>query len=176
MTCDKKITYGGQAVIEGVMMAGPKGKAIAVRNEDGQIVVKRDASTPWTKRCKVFGLPILRGAVSFAYSLCSGVKDLTWAAAQAGETEEDRLTTKDMVSAVLGALVLAIVVFVALPVFVGTYVHPYVGDFGRSLVEGVIRLVLFLGYLLLSAACRISSVCSLTMGRSTKPSMLTKRE
>ena len=66
MTCDKKPSYGGQAVIEGVMMAGPKGKAIAVRNEDGQIIVKQDAGTPWTKRYKAFGLrsvlPILCAA------------------------------------------------------------------------------------------------------------------
>jgi len=148
MGCTTKPSYGGQAVIEGVMMAGPKGKAIAVRNEDGQIIIKQEQTQPWTKRHKILGLPLIRGAVSFVYSLCSGVKDLTWAASQAGETEDEQLTTRDMVGAILGALVLAVGLFVALPVFAGTFLHPYVGDFGRSLVEGVLRLILFLGYIL----------------------------
>ncbi|MDO4732983.1 MAG: DUF1385 domain-containing protein, partial [Bacillota bacterium] len=148
MGCSKKPSYGGQAVIEGVMMSGPKGKAIAVRNEDGKIIIKQEQTQPWTKRHKILGLPLIRGAVSFAYSLVSGVKDLTWAAAQAGETEEEQLSTKDMLGAILGAMVLAVGLFVALPVFVGTFLHPYVGDFGRSAVEGLLRIILFLGYIL----------------------------
>ena len=142
----EKCTYGGQAVIEGVMMAGPKGKAIAVRNEDGNIVYKVDSQLPLSKRYKVFKLPIIRGVGSFATAMVSGIKDLTWSAAQAGETEDDKLTTADIVWAVLIALVFSVAIFIAIPVFASTWLHPYVGDFGRSLIEGILRAGLFIGY------------------------------
>jgi|GEM_PF-25510 len=143
-----KATYGGQAVIEGVMMAGPKGKAIAVRNEDGEIVYKIEDKPRLSEKHPQLKLPVLRGVASFVMSMISGVKDLTWSAAQAGETEDDKLSAWDIVVAVAGAFIFAVLFFVALPVFVGTYVHPYVGDFGRSLTEGILRLALFLGYVL----------------------------
>lgn len=72
-----KPSYGGQAVIEGVMMAGPKGKAIAVRNEDNEIVYKIENKLPITQRHPAFKAPLLRGLAAFCDSLISGVKDLT---------------------------------------------------------------------------------------------------
>ncbi len=143
-----KAMYGGQAVIEGVMMAGPKGKAIAVRNEDGEIVYKIEDKPRLSEKNPKLKWPIIRGIAGFAASMVSGVKDLTWSAAQAGETEDDKLNAWDIVVAVGGAFVFAILFFVALPVFAGTFVRPYVGDFGRSLTEGLLRLILFLGYVI----------------------------
>lgn len=144
-----KPSYGGQAVIEGVMMAGPKGKAIAVRNEDGNIVYKIESKLPLSKRYPAFKAPILRGLASFCDSMVSGIKDLTWSAAQAGETEEEKLSTWDIVLAILAAFVFAIVIFVAVPVFAATWLHPYIGDFGRSLTEGILRAGFFIGYIAL---------------------------
>ena len=143
-----KPSYGGQAVIEGVMMAGPKGKAIAVRNEDNEIIYKIDEKLPFIKRHSKLNIPILRGVVSFVSSMASGMKDLTWAASQAGDTEDEKLTPMDIIIAVVASLVFVVLFFVALPVFAGTFIHPYVGDFGRSLFEGGLRLLLFLGYVI----------------------------
>lgn len=144
-----KPSYGGQAVIEGVMMAGPKGKAIAVRNEDGTIVYKIESRLPIGQRYPAFKLPLLRGIASFADSMISGIGDLTWSAAQTGEAEDEKLSTWQLIGTVLVSFIIAIAVFVAAPVFAATWLHPYVGDFGRSLIEGILRAGLFLGYVLL---------------------------
>ncbi len=144
-------SYGGQAVIEGVMMAGPKGKAIAVRNEDGKIVYKVEGRLSLGQKYPIFKLPLLRGIGSFASAMVSGIKDLTWSAAQAGESEDEKLTGKDIFFSILIALVFAVAIFIALPVLAGTWLHPYVGDFGRSLIEGIIRIGLFIGYIVIIA-------------------------
>ena len=134
--------------MEGVMMQGPRGKAIACRKDDGAIVYNiRELRSP-KENFPALGWPIVRGCVSFFFSLKSGVQDLTWSAAQQGESEEESLSTRDMVLAVALALALTLVFFVALPVWLGTWAHPYIGDFGRSLLEGVLRLTLFLSYVL----------------------------
>ncbi|MCL1905388.1 MAG: DUF1385 domain-containing protein [Clostridiales bacterium] len=144
-----KIYYGGQAVMEGVMMQGPQGKAIACRKEDDTIVYNIRELRPPKERFPVLGWPVVRGCASFFFSLKSGVQDLTWSAAQIGESEEETLSTREMVLAVLMAVALTLVFFVALPVWLGTWAHPYIGDFGRSLLEGALRLTLFLLYVLI---------------------------
>ncbi|MEG1997064.1 MAG: DUF1385 domain-containing protein, partial [Clostridiales bacterium] len=144
-----EIRYGGQAVIEGVMMAGPKGKAIACRNELGEIVFKIDQKKSLGERFPFLKLPILRGLVSFCSSMVTGIKDLTWSAAQVGESEDEQLGFGAIFLALISALLLCVVFFIALPVFVATWLHPYVGDFGRSLIEGVLRMSLFVGYVLM---------------------------
>ncbi len=143
------IYYGGQAVMEGVMMQGPKGKAIACRKEDGTIVYKISSRKSLKEKYKIAGWPIFRGFISFFYSMLSGMQDLTWSAAQAGESEEDKLSTKDIILAVALAMLLVSIFFIGLPVLLATYVHPYVGDFGRSLIEGLLRIAMFLGYVMI---------------------------
>lgn len=142
-------SYGGQAVIEGVMMAGPKGKAIAVRNEDGRLVYRIDEKPSFIKRHPAFRFPFLRGIVSFASSMVSGVQDLTWSAAQCGESEDDKLSTGGIIGAIVSAFIIAVVVFIAIPVFAASWLHPYVGDFGRSLIEGLLRVGIFIAYIVL---------------------------
>ena len=144
-----KIYYGGQAVMEGVMMQGPRGKAIACRKEDKSIVYNIAEVRPPKERYPILGWPVIRGFISFFFSLKSGVQDLTWSAAQIGESEEESLSTKDMVLAIAVALIVTMLFFVALPVWLGTLVYPYIGGFGRSLLEGILRLSLFLSYVLL---------------------------
>ena len=143
------IYYGGQAVLEGVMMQGPQGKAIACRKEDGAIAYNISELQPPKERYPILGRPVVRGCVSFFFSLKSGMQDLTWSAAQQGESEEDKLSARDIALAVAMALLLTLAFFVALPVWLGTWAHPYIGDFGRSLLEGILRLTLFLGYVLI---------------------------
>ncbi|MCL1974778.1 MAG: DUF1385 domain-containing protein [Firmicutes bacterium] len=143
-----KVYYGGQAVMEGVMMQGPHGKAIACRKEDGDIVYSIKELRLPKERFPILGWPVVRGFVSFFLSMKSGVQDLTWSAAQIGESEEESLSTWDMVLAMGLALLLTLVFFVALPVWLGTWARTYIGDFGRSLLEGLLRIALFLGYVL----------------------------
>jgi uncharacterized protein YqhQ len=146
-----ELNYGGQAVMEGVMMLGPEGKTIACRKADGEIVYKTSKKKPLRMRYKAFNVPVIRGFVSFCASLVDGIQDITWSAAQAGESEEEQLSLKDMIIAIFMALILAVLVFVAVPVFFTTFLYQndYIGNFGRSLVEGVLRVGLFLGYVII---------------------------
>ena len=138
--------FGGQALMEGVMMQGSQGYAMAARTPDGRIVYKTGRRRSLKTRWPILGLPLLRGVVSFAESMYVGFSSLTWSAFQAGEEEEEKLTWKEMAVAIISALALTIVFFVVLPVFAASFTLPYLGAFGRSLVEGVIRVALFLGY------------------------------
>ena len=69
MSKEKKIQVGGQAVIEGVMMRSPEFVSVAVRKEDGRILLKCDQFISWTKRLKILGLPLIRGGVTLIESI-----------------------------------------------------------------------------------------------------------
>ena len=145
----KPVYYGGQALIDGVMMQGPGGYAMAVRDAKGGIVYKTGQRKMLKQKYKFFGLPIIRGLVSFVESMAVGFGALSWSAVQAGESEEEKLTWKEIVLAVLIAVALSVVIFVAVPVFLASFALDYVGYFGRSFIEGLLRIGLFIGYVLL---------------------------
>ena len=67
-----KTSVGGQALIEGIMMRGPKGSAMAVRLPNGEIETKYKNVKPWRDKCKFFGVPLIRGIVGFVESLVTG--------------------------------------------------------------------------------------------------------
>ena len=160
----KKTSIGGQALIEGIMMRGPEMSAMAVRNPEGEIVLEKWATTAAFKG-KFFKLPIIRGIFNFIDSLRSGYKCLMRSAEIAGLEEEPSADGKSggigqvgmnilmVVSAVLGVL-LAVALFMWLPVQLyswGAKAVPALDGnrFLRSLCEGVLRIVIFLGYMLL---------------------------
>lgn len=138
--------FGGQALIEGVLMQGSQGYAMASRAADGRIVYKQGRRQALKQRIPILGLPLLRGVVSFCESMYVGFSSLSWSAFQAGEEEEEKLSWKEMAAAIVMALALTIVFFVILPVFAASFSVQYVGAFGRSLLEGLIRVALFLAY------------------------------
>lgn len=140
--------FGGQALIEGVMMQGSQGYAMAARAAGGRIVYKCGKRRSFKSRSKLFSLPLIRGVISFAESMYVGFSSLTWSAFQSGEEEEEQLSWKEMAFAIVTALLLTIVFFVILPVFAASFTLEYLGSFGRSLVEGLIRVALFLGYII----------------------------
>ncbi|HIU09948.1 MAG TPA: DUF1385 domain-containing protein [Candidatus Avidehalobacter gallistercoris] len=140
--------FGGQALIEGVMMQGSQGYAMAARAAGGRIVYKCGKRRSFKSRSKLFSLPLIRGVISFAESIYVGFSSLTWSAFQSGEEEEEQLSWKEMAFAIVTALLLTIVFFVILPVFAASFTLEYLGPFGRSLVEGLIRVALFLGYII----------------------------
>ena len=91
--CQKKTSIGGQALMEGIMMRGPKRSAMAVRNPEGEMVIE-EWDTKGTKRAKIFRLPIIRGVFGFADSMISGYKCLMRSAEIAGLEDMDSSSNK----------------------------------------------------------------------------------
>ena len=146
---NKPIYYGGQALMEGVMLQGGGAYSMAVRTADGKIVYKNGKRQTVMDKHKIWRLPILRGLASFCSSMYFGMSTLTWSAFWAGEDEEETLSMKEIVLAIVLALVFSIGLFVVLPVFLANFAWEYVGNFGRSLLEGCLRIGVFLLYVVL---------------------------
>lgn len=142
--------YGGQAVIEGVMMRGPGSRAIAVRRPDESIVINEKNLGSITKRFPILKLPFIRGVVMLFESLIMGIEALTYSAEQAmGEEEEEKLNKWEMFITIAISLGLAIVLFIVIPTTLTYYTAASIQDnFYRNIIEGIIRLVVFLGYII----------------------------
>jgi uncharacterized protein YqhQ len=139
---------GGQAVMEGVMMRGPRSWAVAVRTPEGEIeVVTHDAPT-WAERWSK--VPILRGIMGLGESMSLGFKALSWSADRQ-IPEEERISSKAMGVTMAIALAFFTAIFILIPAFVNKGIADYFGVKGIAfhLLEGAIRLAIFLGYLLL---------------------------
>ena len=164
----KHITsIGGQAVIEGVMMRGPKEIATAVRKSDGSIVIDKSPVSSVVLKYKLNKIPIVRGVVSFVESLVTGMKCLMFSADQMDiEDEEDYKPSKfekwlddkfgDRVKdiaiyfSVAAALVFSVFLFMLLPNALATVIKHFTENHVvLNLAEGVIRMAIFLGYLTL---------------------------
>lgn len=143
-----KFQYGGQAVIEGVMMRGPKEIAVAVRKSNGQIVVDEQSLPSWTKRFPLLKKPILRGFVALIEALVLGIKALSYSASQAADEEEEELSTKEIAFTIIVAFGLAILLFVVLPTWGAQYVGAGQHELWKNFIEGLIRIVVFLLYII----------------------------
>jgi uncharacterized protein YqhQ len=139
--------YGGQAVIEGVMMRGRNDWAIAVRRPDGSIHVETHEVRSISRRLRLLSKPGLRGILALGQTLSIGVRALTVSANQS-VPEEDQLTPRQIGLSMALAFVLFIAVFVVGP-FLGFRLlrHHVASSLTRALLEGVFRVALFLGYL-----------------------------
>jgi len=138
--------YGGQAVIEGVMMRGPDSRAVAVRRPDQTIVVDQKPVGSLTKRVPVLKWPMVRGVVVLVESLVLGIDALTYSANQAAG-EEEELTAKEIVVTISVALGLAVLLFAVLPTALAHLLNKVVpGSFVQNLIEGIFRIVIFLAY------------------------------
>jgi uncharacterized protein YqhQ len=137
---------GGQAVMEGVMMRGLNSWAVAVRNPEGEIELEVHDAPRWSERW--VHLPLVRGVVTLAESLNLGFKALAWSADRQ-LPEEERLSSRAMGWTMGIAMVFFLAVFLVLPAL-GTSA---LGDaldvegFDYHLLEGAIRMAIFLGYL-----------------------------
>ena len=144
---DKIITYGGQAVIEGVMMRGKNAFAIAMRAPDGNIVVHKE-SLAQIYRSRIAKLPFLRGTILLWDALGLGMKALTLSAnTQTGEDEQ--LEGPALYITLFTSLAIGIGLFVLLPATVGGLAEQYLGwnTISHNLLEGLMRLVLLVGYI-----------------------------
>ena len=159
---------GGQAVIEGVMMRGKKLYALAVRTPKKEIVVEKTPIKPAAEKCKILGWPIIRGVVAFVDSLVMGMKVTTKSATLAGlddiEYDQeskfekwlenkfgDKLADYLIYFSVAVSIILCIGIFMVLPTFLGGAVTKLLhGDATlRSVIEGVIKIIIFVGYMFL---------------------------
>ncbi|MDP2976885.1 MAG: DUF1385 domain-containing protein, partial [Anaerolineales bacterium] len=144
---NKLITYGGQAVIEGVMMRGRAAVAIAMRAPDGKIVTHTEGLNGiYTSRVAKF--PFLRGLVMLWDALGLGVRALTLSAnVQSGEDEK---LEGPVLYLTLGlTLLIAIGIFFLAPAGVGWLSEHFLhwNAWWSNLLEGVIRLLLLVGYI-----------------------------
>lgn len=165
-----KTSIGGQALIEGIMMRGPKGTAMALRLPDGTIETEVEEYVPWKNKCKLLGLPLIRGVVGFAESMVTGYKYLMKSADKTLTEEEkeedmskldkwlnDHMGEKMMmvvsaISAVLG-VALSFLIFMYLPTLLVDLFDDYILrsiDIAKyhPLFEGVLRIIIFISYMI----------------------------
>jgi uncharacterized protein YqhQ len=139
--------YGGQAVLEGVMMRGRDHWAVAVRRPEGDVYLEGHDIDSVAKRYRVLRWPGLRGVIALGQALSIGVKALTISANQSAE-EEEKLTPRQMAFSMTIALVIFIGVFVVLPAVVSNFAKGQIGSgIVLNVAEGIFRVLLFLGYL-----------------------------
>lgn len=160
---------GGQAVMEGIMMRNKDRYAVAVRQSDGSIVVDTQKYKGITGKCKLFQLPFIRGIFSFIDSLILGIKTLTFSAKffddEADYSDEpdkfeqwltdkfgDKAEKVIMGFTVVFSIMIAIGLFMVLPLFIADIMERYVSWVTPGhvpVIEGVVKMILFIAYLLL---------------------------
>lgn len=141
-------SVGGQAVIEGVMMRAPEAWAVAVRRPDGVIEARRNELPSATSRSNAAKLPLVRGVMVLIESLTLGFKALSWSAEKAGG-EGEEVTKSQVVWTMVLAVVLAIGLFIVVPVLSASFLSGYLDDsnFAFVVIDGLIRIGLVVGYI-----------------------------
>ncbi len=166
-----KTSVGGQALIEGIMMQGPKGAAVSVRTPDGSIDTEMVEFKHAKDKFKPLGWPLVRGVVAYIESMIFGYKCLMMSAEKSGledleESEEnmskldkwlnDHINKKVLgvltgIASVIGML-LAFLLFFYLPTIAVDFINKLSGDIlsnYRALFEGIIRMIIFVAYIAL---------------------------
>ncbi|MCG2768902.1 MAG: DUF1385 domain-containing protein [Anaerolineae bacterium] len=144
-----EFSYGGQAIIEGVMMRGSKSVAIAVRDPSGQIVVQREPLNAFIYQGPISKIPVLRGLTSLWDALVLGIRALMRSADVAlGEEEGVEFSGPVAWGTMALSLALGAGLFFLLPMFLVSLVDQYISSsLASSAIEGVIRILLFIGYI-----------------------------
>jgi uncharacterized protein YqhQ len=141
---------GGQAVLEGVMMRGVSTWAVGVRKPDGEIDVQSFPLVSWTKRHRVLRWPVIRGVVALVESLNIGFKALGLSANAQLPEDEKPISGGMWAGTIVVALLFAVGLFFVVPVGLTSLFKDQLGSaFLFWLVEGIVRTVIFLGYITL---------------------------
>lgn len=160
---------GGQAVIEGIMMRNKDKYAVAVRKPDKSIDVDIQECGGTAKKYKITKLPFIRGIFSFIDSMVIGIKTLTYSASffedEDEQEEEPGKFEKWLLNkfgekaekVVMGftvclSIVIAVALFMILPLFIADVIEKYVPGVTQShvpVIEGIVKIIIFIGYLLL---------------------------
>lgn len=150
----KPFNYGGQAVIEGVMMRGRKHMAVAVRNPKGDIVLHTEPLNPRIYSSFINKVPFLRGFTLLWDALVLGMRTLMYSAQVAIEDEEDENAADFSGPMAWGtvafSLILVVAVFFVSPLLLIKLIEWLVGSIpilAQHIIEGVVRLALFIGYI-----------------------------
>ncbi len=164
----KKTTIGGQALLEGLLMIGPEYRATAIRKSDGEIVVDKKPQKPKGKLSKI---PVVRGAVNLFSQMVIGVKALMYSAEfvdledgekpyEPSKFEQflnrkfgDKITDIAIYFSVILSILFSVGLFILLPNFIANFIpinkDTSSGVIALNLIEGAIRVGLFIGYLAL---------------------------
>jgi uncharacterized protein YqhQ len=141
--------YGGQAVIEGVMMRGARNMAVAVRQPSGEILVHGEVLPAGLYNSTVGRLPLVRGLTMLWDTLVLGTRSLMFSADAALADEDVKFGGPLMWGTLLVSLLVGVALFVVLPMLLAGLVDHYIKTALLSnLIEGVLRLLIFLAYLL----------------------------
>ena len=143
---DPAKTVGGQAVIEGVMMRAPTAWSVAVRQPDERIVARRSELPRLSSRSVLARVPFVRGILVLAESLSLGFRALSWSAQKAAGEEEEPLSRWEIGSTMAIAFVIFAGLFILLPAGMADVVSGE-NDLLFGVVEGLLRLLLFVGYI-----------------------------
>jgi len=140
---------GGQAVIEGVMMRSKHFWALAVRRPDKTISTKIFENSSLTVNNKFLGLIFVRGVVSLIESMALGFRALSYSVNES--TEEDiQFSKKEMTIAIIIAIIFAVGVFFVAPTLIGrSFSNYFPNTIVYNLMEGLVRIGLFVGYILI---------------------------
>ena len=139
-------SYGGQAVIEGVLIRGRKFAVVAVRRPSGEIT-KRVVPLNTLYTGIIRRIPLIRGIIVLAESLVLGIQALTYSANVSMDEEEKDLRWWNIASMLIVSLSITVGLFFLLPLFaVSFFEDTYHDPFISNIIEGIIRLVLFLAY------------------------------
>lgn len=142
-----RFNYGGQAVIEGVMMRGKKYWAVAVRKANNDIMVKQGPVESITTKYPILGKPFIRGFVSLIESLVLGMKTLFFSADEYAEEEVGELTTKDYIITFGLAFLLTVGLFIIFPAYLIRLIQGAIhNNIVLNLVEGLIKISMFILY------------------------------
>ena len=159
------VRIGGQAVIEGVMMKNMDRYAVSVRKPNGKIETKVEECVSFAEKHPLFKLPIFRGMVNFLESMVIGMKTLNYSASfYEDEEEQTESRTEQFLEKFLGEkaekIIMGIVLVFSLAISIGLFmILPYIvsealgkliqNEYAVLLMEGIIRIAIFLGYIIL---------------------------
>lgn len=159
------VRIGGQAVIEGVMMKNMDRYAVSVRKPNGKIETKVEECVSFAEKHPLFQLPVFRGMANFLESMVIGMKTLNYSASfYEDEEEQTESRTEQLLEKILGEkaekIIMGIVLVFSLAVSIGLFmILPYIAsealgtliqnEYAVLLMEGIIRIAIFLGYIVL---------------------------
>lgn len=159
------VRIGGQAVIEGVMMKNMDRYAVSVRKPNGKIETKVEECISFAEKHPLFQLPVFRGMANFLESMVIGMKTLNYSASfYEDEEEQTESRTEQLLEKILGEkaekIIMGIVLVFSLAISIGLFmILPYIAsealgklirnEYAILFMEGIIRIAIFLGYIVL---------------------------
>lgn len=145
----KGVDIGGQAVLEGIMLRSPQRQAVAVRAANGEIITRTTPVTSLTKKWRFFGFPLIRGIIALYDSMNAAISSLTLSVNLV--EPEEQISSGQMVLVTVISLALGVCLFFLLPAVLVTPLSRWLGfsNLLSNLVEGLVRVLIFLGYLLI---------------------------